>query len=47
MLFVSRYVPGSYESQNSGDEREKGSSDTSRAHGSSTVYNANEPSELI
>ncbi len=46
MFSVSRYVPGSYESQNSGDERDKGSSGPSRAHGSSTVYNADEPSKV-
>ncbi len=46
MFTVSRYVPGSYESQNSGDEKDQGSSGPSVAHGSSALYNAEEPSEV-
>ncbi len=47
MFSVSRYVPGSYESQNSGDdESEKDFHGPSRAHGSTTACNAHESSEV-
>ncbi len=46
MFTVSRYVPGSYESQNSDDEKAQGSSGPTGATGSSALYNAEEPSEV-
>ncbi len=46
MFTISRYVPGSFVSQNSGDEKDQGSSGPSRVYGSSALNHADEPSEV-